>query len=195
MFCKKYIFNKIRNSPNGTIQDGKKGEKEMSFIVGIDGPAGTGKGTVTEELAKKYNFINIDTGATYRCVTLEMLRQNIKLEDEEKISEMLKNIKINMENENGVLKVFLNGEDVTKEIRSEEVTKIVSQVSSIKQIRISMANLQRKMAQGKNVIMEGRDICTVVFPTADVKIYLDANDEERAKRRYKQNQEKGINMS
>lgn len=167
----------------------------MSFVVGIDGPAGTGKGTITELLAKKYNFVNIDTGATYRCVTLQMLREKIKLEDEEKIADMLKNIKIEMENQKGTLKVFLNGEDVTKEIRSKEVTKNVSQVSSIKQIRLSMATLQRKMAQGKNVIMEGRDICTVVFPTADVKIYLDADDEERAKRRFKQNQEKNIDMS
>lgn len=166
----------------------------MAFIVGIDGPAGTGKGTITEILSKKYNFVNIDTGATYRCVTLQMLRQNIKLEDEEKIAKMLQDIKIDMKNENGQLKIFLNGEDVTKQIRSKEVSENVSQVSGIKQIRISMANLQRKMAQNKNVIMEGRDICTVVFPTADVKIYLDADDTERARRRFKQNQEKGINI-
>lgn len=167
----------------------------MSFIVGIDGPAGTGKGTIAEILAKKYNFVNIDTGATYRCVTLQMLRKNINLEDEEKIAEMLKNIKIEMENKKGELHIFLNGEDVTKKIRSKEVNANVSQVSSLKQIRLCMASLQRKMAQGKNVIMEGRDICTVVFPTADVKIYLDASEEERAKRRFKQNQDRSINMS
>lgn len=167
----------------------------MSFIVGIDGPAGTGKGTITEILAKKYKFLNIDTGATYRCVTLYMLNNNIGLDDEEKISEMLKDIKIDMKNEDGKQKVFLNGEDVTDKIRTPEVSKNVSQVSAIKQIRTSMAGLQRKMAQGKNVIMEGRDICTVVFPTADVKIYLDADVEERAKRRFKQNKEKGLDMS
>ena len=166
----------------------------MAFIVGIDGPAGTGKGTIADILAKKYGFLNIDTVATYRCVTLEMIRKNIALDDEEKISEMLKNISINMENENGDLKVFLNGEDVSKEIRTPEVTKLVSQVSSNKQIRNSMASLQRKLAQGKDVIMEGRDICTVVFPTADVKIYLDADVEVRAKRRFEQNKEKGIDM-
>ena len=167
----------------------------MSFIVAIDGPAGTGKGTIAELLAKKYKLVNIDTGATYRCVTLEMLNKNISLDDEEKIAEMLKNIKIEMSNEDGKQKVLLNGEDVTEKIRSKEVSSNVSQVSSIKQIRTAMAGLQRKMAQGKDVIMEGRDICTVIFPTADVKIYLDADAEERAKRRFKQNQEKGIDMS
>ena len=144
---------------------------------------------------KKYKLVNIDTGATYRCVTLEMLNKNISLDDEEKIAEMLKNIKIEMSNEDGKQKVLLNGEDVTEKIRSKEVSSNVSQVSSIKQIRTAMAGLQRKMAQGKDVIMEGRDICTVIFPTADVKIYLDADAEERAKRRFKQNQEKGIDMS
>ena len=167
----------------------------MSFIVGIDGPAGTGKGTITALLAKKYNLLNIDTGATYRCVALKMLNEKISLDDEEKIAEMLKNIKIELKNEKDKIRVFLDGKEVTDKIRSKEVTDIVSQVSAIKQIRLSMAGIQRKMAQGKDVIMEGRDICTYVFPTADVKIYLDASEEERARRRFKQNQEKGINMS
>lgn len=167
----------------------------MSFIVAIDGPAGTGKGTMAELLSKKYNLVNIDTGATYRCVTLEMLNKNIGLDEEEKIAEMLKVIKIEMSNIGGKQQVLLNGEDVTEKIRSKEVSEKVSQVSSIKQIRIAMAGLQRKMAQGKDVIMEGRDIGTVIFPTADVKIYLDADVEERARRRFKQNQEKGIQMT
>lgn len=167
----------------------------MSFIVAIDGPAGTGKGTMADILSKKYHLLNIDTGATYRCVTLEMLNKNISLDDEERIAEMLKEIKIEMSNENGKQKVYLNGNDVTEQIRSKEVSANVSPVSSIKQIRLAMAGLQRKMAQGKDVIMEGRDIGTVIFPTADVKIYLDANVEVRAQRRFKQNQEKGIEMS
>lgn len=167
----------------------------MSFIVGIDGPAGTGKGTITALMSKKYHLLNIDTGAMYRCVALRMLREKIQLEDEEKISEMLKNIKIDLAEEKGHQKVYLDGEDVTEEIRSKEVSGFVSQASSIKQIRLAMAGLQRKMAVGKNVIMEGRDICTYVFPTADVKIYLDASVEERAERRFKQNQESGIEMS
>lgn len=124
-----------------------------------------------------------------------MLRKNIQLNDEEKIAKMLQEINIEMKNIDGNLHVFLDGEDVSEEIRGKEVSQNVSQVSSIKQIRLEMAKLQRKMAQGQDTIMEGRDICTVVFPTADIKIYLDADDEERAKRRYKQNQEKGIDMS
>ena len=125
----------------------------MSFIVAIDGPAGTGKGTMAKMLSKKYNLVNIDTGATYRCVALEMLNKKIGLDEEEKIAEMLKNIKIEMFNNGGKQKVLLNGEDVTEKIRSKEVTRCVSQVSSIKQVRIAMTGLQRKMAKNKNVIM------------------------------------------
>ena len=167
----------------------------MSFIVAIDGPAGTGKGTVTKILSKKFNLVNIDTGATYRCVTLDMLNKGIKLEELDKIKELLEKIDIDLKVENGEQKVFLNGEDVTTKIRSKEVTELVSQVSSIKEVRLKMVELQRKMAEGKDVIMEGRDIGTYVFPAADVKIYLDADLEERAKRRFKQYREKGINMS
>ena len=166
----------------------------MSFIVAIDGPAGTGKGTVTKILSKKLGLINIDTGATYRCVTLDMINKKIKIEELDKIKELLETIQIEFENENGNQLVFLNGEDVTKKIRSAEVSDLVSQVSSIKEVRLKMVDLQRKMAEGKDVIMEGRDIGTYVFPTAEVKIYLDADLEERAKRRFKQNKENGIDI-
>ena len=167
----------------------------MSFIVAIDGPAGTGKGTITKILAKEMGLVNIDTGATYRCVALYAIRNNIKLEEKDKIIESLKNIHIDMKNEDGEQTIFLNNEDVSKEIRSKEVTKIVSQVSSIKEVRFAMVDVQRKLAEGKDVIMEGRDITTYVFPNADVKIYLDADEKERAKRRYKEMQEKGIEMT
>lgn len=167
----------------------------MSFIVAIDGPAGTGKGTITKILAKEMGLVNIDTGATYRCVALYAIENNIKLEEKEKIISSLKNIHIDMKNENGEQTVFLNNKDVTKEIRTKEVTKIVSQVSSIKEVRFAMVDVQRKLAEGKDIIMEGRDITTYVFPNADVKIYLDAQETERAKRRYKEIQENGIDMT
>lgn len=167
----------------------------MGFIVGIDGPAGSGKGTVTKQIANKLGLVNIDTGSTYRCVALEVLNRNISLEDREKIIEIAKDIKIDIKSAPSGDLVYLNGKDVTKEIRSKEVTKIVSPVSSIKEVRYIMVDLQRKLAEGKNIIMEGRDICTYVFPNADVKIYLDASIEERAKRRYKENQEKNIDMT
>ena len=160
----------------------------MPFIVAIDGPSGTGKGTVTSYLAKKLNLLYIDTGATYRCVTLKLLKENIDFEDKEKIKDILKNINIEFKKD----KVFLDREDVSLEIRKDPVNSNVSQVSHILEVRQSMVELQRKMSEGKNVILEGRDIGTNVFPNADVKIYLDASVDERVKRRLKQNVEKGI---
>lgn len=164
----------------------------MSFVVAIDGPAGTGKGTVTKILAKELNLVNIDTGATYRCVALYTIKNNIGIEKKDKIIENLKNIHIDMKNENGEQTIFLNNEDVTEQIRTNEVNKIVSQISSIKEVRYAMVDVQRKLAEGKDVIMEGRDITTYVFPNADVKIYLDGDEKERVLRRYKQMIEKGM---
>ena len=167
----------------------------MSFIVAIDGPAGTGKGTITKLISKELGLVNIDTGAMYRCVTLQTLRQGItSIEEKEKIIQIAKNIDIKMKNEGEEQQVYLNGENVSKEIRSKEVSAFVSPVSSIPEVRKIMVELQRKMAQNTDVIMEGRDITTVVFPNADVKIYLDATPEERAQRRFKQNKENGIDI-
>lgn len=164
----------------------------MSFIVAIDGPAGSGKGSITKILSKKLKLNCIDTGAMYRCVTLAVLRNNIDIDDIEKIKELIKNINIEIiENKDSQL-VKLNGEDVTKEIRDNPVNKMVSKVSAIKEVRQKLVELQRKIAETQDVIMEGRDITTVVFPNADLKIYLDADLEERAKRRYEQNKEKNI---
>ena len=164
----------------------------MGFIVAIDGPAGAGKGTITKLVGEKKNLIYIDTGALYRCVTLYMIRNKISLDDTDKIKEFLNKINIELKKEDNEDLVFLNGEDVTKLIREKEVNELVSQVSHVIEVRENITNLSRKIAEGKNVIMEGRDIGTNVFPNADVKIYLDATPEERARRRMKQNQEKGI---
>ena len=164
----------------------------MSFIVAIDGPAGAGKGTITKQVAEKLNLINVDTGATFRCVALNMLKENISIDEEEKIKNLLEKINIEMKS-NG--EIFLNGENVTKKIRENDVNNFVSPVSTIQIVRNKLLEIQRKIAEGKDVIMEGRDIGTTVFPNADVKIYLDATPEERAKRRMIQNQEKGIETS
>ena len=162
------------------------------MIVAVDGPAGSGKGTVTKKIEEKMGFLNLDTGATYRCVALQVLKENVKLEDEEKMIKIANEIDIKIDNNGEKDIILLNGEDVSKEIRTKEVTAIVSQVSTIIPVREKMVDVQRKLAIGKNVIVEGRDIGTVVFPNADIKIYLDANEEIRAKRRYKENMENGI---
>lgn len=166
----------------------------MSFIVAIDGPAGSGKGTVTELVAKKLGLINIGSGSAYRCVALEAINRGIKLEEKEKIVKLLNEIEIGFETNNSKDIVYLNGKDVTKRIREKDVAEIVSLISSIKEVRFKLNEIFRKCANGKNIIMEGRDIGTYVFPSAEVKIYLDATPEERAKRRYKQNKELGIEM-
>ena len=166
----------------------------MEFIVAVDGPAGSGKGTITKIVGEKENLVYIDTGALYRCVTLSMLRKKVGLEDLEKIQEVLNTIDIEFKQEEDQKKVYLNGEDVSKEIREIAVNKFVSQVSHVVIVREAITELSRKIAKGNQVIMEGRDIGTNVFPKADVKIYLDASPEERAKRRQKQNEEKGINI-
>lgn len=165
------------------------------MIVAVDGPAGSGKGTVTKKIEEELGFLNLDTGATYRCVALQVLRENVSLEDEEKIIKIANEIDIKIDNTADKDIIILNGEDVSKEIRTKEVTAIVSQVSSIIPVREKMVEVQRKLANGKNVIVEGRDIGTVVFPNADIKIYLDASEEIRAKRRYEENKQNGIDTT
>ena len=162
------------------------------MIVAIDGPAGSGKGTIASILSKKLNLVNIDTGATYRCVALKVLRNKLNIDDKEEIIKLSNNIDIRFDINNNV---YLDGIDVTKEIRSKEVTNIVSPISSIVEVRKNMVDLQRRLGNSNNVVMEGRDITTVVFPNADFKFYLDATLEERVKRRYKEYKEKNIEMS
>lgn len=167
----------------------------MGVVIAIDGPAGSGKGTVTKLIAEKLNLIYIDTGAMYRCVTLAALRNNIKVEEENRIEEMLQKISIELKKENNQQIVLLNGENVTEEIRTIKVDNWVAKFATLKVVRDKITPMQRDMRKNSNIIMEGRDIGTVVFPDADVKIYLEASVEERARRRYKQNIEKGINTS
>ena len=166
------------------------------MIVAVDGPAGSGKGTITKKIAEDMGFLNLDTGATYRCVALETYRNNLDIvKDEQKIIEIANKIDIEIDSSGEKDIILLNGEDVTGKIRTKEVTSIVSQVSSIIPVREKMVDVQRKLAKGKNVIVEGRDIGTVVFPNADLKIYLDASVEVRANRRFKEEKEKGTNIT
>lgn len=163
----------------------------MGKIVAIDGPAGSGKGTVAKILSKECNLTYIDTGAMYRAIAYAALQNNIDIKEEDKIVELANNSKIEFIDG----KTYLNGIDISKEIRTMEVTRIVSPISSIVKLREILVDMQRKMAGNNNVIMEGRDITTVVFPNATYKFYLDATLEERAIRRYKENTQKGMDVS
>lgn len=163
--------------------------------VAIDGPASSGKSTISKLIAKENHFLYLDTGAMYRVVTLAVLRNHISLEDYDAIYELVQNIDIRFSMKNGKQIVFMNKEDVTDEIRSVEVTRNVSAVSAIKEVRTRLVHLQQEIAENHSIIMDGRDIGTVVLPQADIKIFLVASVEERAKRRFIENQEKGIEMS
>lgn len=163
--------------------------------VAIDGPASSGKSTISKLIAKENHLLYLDTGAMYRVVTLAVLRNHISLEDYDAIYELVQNIEIRFSMKDGKQSVFMNGEDVTDEIRSLEVTKNVSAVSALKEVRTRLVHLQREIAENHSIIMDGRDIGTVVLPQAEIKIFLVASVEERAKRRFIENQEKGIEMS
>ena len=164
----------------------------MGFIVAVDGTAGSGKGTITKIIAKKLNLISIDTGAMYRCVALECINKGIEYTEIEEIKKVLENISIELRKENENQLVFLNGKDVTEDIRTPEVDSQVAKFAAIKEVREKITPMQRKMGENNDIIMEGRDIGTVVFPNADAKVFLDCSVEERAMRRYKQDLEKGI---
>lgn len=163
----------------------------MSFKIAIDGPAATGKSTTAKRLAKKLSFIYIDTGAMYRAMGLYFLENDISLYDEKKINEVCNNIDIDIYYDNGEQHINLNGRDVTKLIRTEEVSKYASVTSSYIKVREKLVALQRKLAEKNSVIMDGRDIGTVVLPDAELKIFLTATEEERARRRYEELIEKG----
>ena len=159
--------------------------------VAIDGPAGAGKSTVARGAAKELGYIYVDTGALYRTVALAAQRKNI-LGDEEKIADMLSSITVELKfDDNGEQKVYLNSEDVSSLIRTPEISMAASSVSQIPAVREFLLELQRSIARNNNVIMDGRDIGTVVLPNADVKIFLFASPECRAERRYKELIEKG----
>lgn len=151
------------------------------MIVAIDGPAATGKSTTAKLVAHKLGFTYLDTGAMYRCVTLSILKHDIDLDDKQSLHSLLSNVDIQFEKSGSL--VFLNGEDVTDDIRKSAVTNNVSAVSSIQEVRAFLVENQRKIAKNHDCVVEGRDIGTIVFSKAEVKIYLVADSRIRAKRR------------
>lgn len=162
--------------------------------VAIDGPAGAGKSTVAKAAAKELGYIYVDTGALYRTIALNAVRHGI-LNDTEKIEAMLSDTKVELKYADGVQSVYLNGEDVSGLIRTPEISMGASVVSAISKVRAFLLDLQRDIAKKNNVIMDGRDIATVVLPNADVKIFLFASPECRAKRRYDELIEKGESVT
>ncbi len=166
----------------------------MSFIsIAIDGPAGAGKSSISKEVAKKLNFIYVDTGAIYRSLAYISLKKNYDTKkDIEEIVELAKNSIFELKYINQIQHIYVNGNDVSDYIRTPEVSKGASDVSAIPKVREILLSIQRGMAEKNNVIMDGRDIGTVVLPDATLKIFLTASIEERAQRRYKEMLEKGI---
>ncbi len=167
----------------------------MGFCVAIDGPAGAGKSTIAKRLAKDLGFVYVDTGAMYRAIALYLTRYDISPEDESSVEAVLPGIDVRLEYTEGVQQVILNGENVSSLIRTEEVGFITSTASKLSCVREKLLSLQRDMAENYKVIMDGRDIGTCVIPDAPVKIYLTASVKTRAKRRWLELKEKGMDVS
>lgn len=165
--------------------------EKHAFNIAIDGPAGAGKSTIAKMVAKKLNFIYVDTGAMYRAIALYLLRSGIDTANEAAVSEAVKNADITIRYQDGSQQVILNGEDVSGKIRTEEVGNTASATSVYPAVRAHLLELQRSLAASQNVIMDGRDIGTCILPDAEAKIYLTASSRVRALRRYKELTEKG----
>lgn len=165
------------------------------LIIAVDGPAGSGKSTVAKLIAQRLNYLYVDTGAMYRALTLKALKVKADLENEDELGRLAKKTDIRLEQADGSLKVYLDGEDVTMAIRTPEVTNSVRYIARAKPVRAHMVTLQRKLGENGGVVLEGRDIGTVVFPDADKKFYLDASFGVRVGRRYKELKETGANVS
>lgn len=168
---------------------------DRNLTIAVDGPASSGKSTVSKKIAQDMGLIYIDTGAMYRTLTYEALQNQVNVENEEELLNILNNLTIHFERDGVDQKVYADKKDVTNEIRSAEVTNAVSVVSAHPNVRKEMVDRQRDMSMEQSVIMDGRDIGTVVLPNADVKIFLVASVEERARRRHKENKERGIQSS
>ena len=165
------------------------------YNIAIDGPAGAGKSSIAKALSKKLGFVYIDTGAMYRAVALFFLENGIKDSSDNEIDKLLDELDINIKYTDGEQRVFLNNVDVSDKLRQEEIGKLASRFSAVKSVRKKLVALQRKLAKKENVIMDGRDIGTVVLPNADLKIYLSAGSKVRAKRRYLELIEKGFDSA
>lgn len=166
---------------------------KKKFVITIDGPAGAGKSTVSKAIARKLSYIYLDTGALYRAFAYKVLHEGILPDDEKALAALCARIEIHLENINGSLNVFIDGENVTKRIRGEQVGLVASAVSSVSVVRERLLSIQHDAGEKRGVVAEGRDMGTVVFPSADYKFYLDADVEERVRRRYSELLMRGSN--
>ena len=164
----------------------------MSYNIAIDGPAGAGKSTIAKAVAKRMNYIYVDTGAMYRALAVHFLEKGIAAEDTAGIIAAAREAEVSIRYEEGVQQVYLNGENISSRLRTEEVGNMASMTSPIPEVRERLLELQRSLARERDVIMDGRDIGTNILPDADVKVYLTASVETRAKRRYDELTEKGL---
>ena len=164
----------------------------MSFNIAIDGPAGAGKSPIARAAARSLGFLYVDTGAMYRALALHLLRNHVEVEQTDKIEELLAGMTIRIAYSGGEQQIILNGENVTGQLRKEEVGNMASRSAANPKVREKLLQLQRDIARDNDVIMDGRDIGTFVLPNADVKVYLTASVEERANRRYLELKEKGL---
>lgn len=167
---------------------------KQKIVIAIDGPAASGKSTTAKLLAKKLDYIYIDTGAMYRAFALKVLSENLLehlLADEAQLWQFVENTDVRLTD----TKVWLDGRDVTEEIRSNEVSKLVSKISALKPVREKLSAIQKKLGEAKGVVMDGRDIGTAIFPTAELKIYMMASARERARRRYAELKSKNADVS
>jgi len=169
-----------------------KGEEKKGLIIAIDGPSGAGKSTVGRALARRLEYIYIDTGAMYRAVALKAKEGLMRMDDEIGLSKLASHIQIVFKKIGERIHTLCDGEDITDEIRSQEISQLASEISKQRGIREVLVQKQREMGKGGGVVLEGRDTGTVVFPDADIKFYLDADPRERGKRRFKELLEKGI---
>jgi len=184
----KHIYLKGAERLRPDIVHGQK----KAISIAIDGPAGSGKSTIAKLIAKQLGYLYVDTGAMYRAVGLYCVSNSIDCSNEKKVNSVIEDIRISFIRENNQQRILLNGKDVTDIIRTQEIAKASSAVAAIKKVRERLVQIQRKIALSNNVVMDGRDIGTCVLPNADIKIYMDANIDERTKRRCYELSEKGI---
>jgi len=168
--------------------------KSRKLVIAIDGPAASGKSTTAKLIADRLNYLHVDTGAMYRAMTLKVLQANVNPDDQKSIEGLAEKTEIRFRREGGEVRVLLDDQDVTAGIRSRAVTKAVSAVSSVRKVREVMVREQRKMGGESSIVLEGRDIGTVVFPDADLKIFMLANPEERARRRQRELMQQGVDI-